>query len=1690
MNKKFMIGWLAAATAIALASLVTLGWTLAKVKAYEKNHDCRILAADNTVCVNDLPSASETHEEQKKADAPQAGADESPDDIARREIRAAAKAAGGRSSDGERPGEPQMKVVDVDYDGDSRLDIHLSDRPDMDAVRRYIEVSPLNEGVVSFSYKAVYNYKTGSYEPHLHVYGDFAYRTDVKLLIRKGLPLYGKSADIATPGALAEDWTMTFRRKDADPLVKFASEGRYLPPGGARAIGVEAVNVTNVHAEIRRVEPRNVVQLLARDEGVYSNTWHQNADEEATGELSGEAETNIVRCANKANVKETLAIPLSMRDGGLVRGVFLVTVRSADIPRKDYGYCMWSDDKTPVNPNRYRLVCVSDLGLSVRRAGDSTGVWVTSLTTGRPVPDAWVEVYSAANIRVAEGRTDANGWCSARRVAKGEPFAVVVISENADDMSFMALRSSMEVDETYPGGARDEYLKARQCTAFVWSERGIYRHGEKIFVHALLRDGTAKAPSPFPVELVLRNPQGNDYSRMALMPDESGAVSCDRFSVPAEQPSGVWTFVLKTPGRDGRELGRRDVKIEEFAPPQIRVAVEAQESQAPSNFTFSVSAEHLYGGPARSLGVEGAVVFEDVPFAPAAWKGFRFGNDDFGLKPSFRRLSRRTLDENGRCSFEAPLWADSGLPRAAVRATGQGTVFEDGGRPATARRSAILHYYPYYIGTTVPEWLRRPESGAPRASLVCVAPDGSLVTEPKTLKMKIERIDTVYAYRRKSDGWSTWDATRTRTVAVDGVTLTTSTNGVSEFTIPLRECGDYALTLTDTATGASFGRTFYLADWGDEAVRAPLANPTEVTILPDKAFYRPGETPRLIVKSPFTGAALLSVLRDGEVYSEVVALTNATSEITLRTAEASWAPNVDVTMSVVQGVEANARHLAFRAHGETTLAVRRAEDELEVSLDASVRLPSGGRGGAVVEAALDVASAAGGVAPDAVAVVTVVDEGINLLTGEETPDPIHYFAMPCTAAHPLYDLYHKLLPVIESGLSASGVKTGGGFGAEMLGRVSPVPTRRFKPLALWQARVPLNEGKAATSFKLPEFIGEVRVTAVVYTPSAAGSASVRRKVAPKLVAQPDAPRFVAPGDVFDVTLPISNRSGANGEVTYEVKGWHAIEMAPARGVLTLAKDASTNLFFRAKGVRTGEGYLRFEVCGFGETHASDIELPVRPAVAWRETAGAIRLEPGESVEFPASEASHRTLSLSDSPIGELSAALDWLADYPHGCLEQTASRIFPLVTSGGILATVPSKNGSRSADCIEAGVRRVESMVRANDFVMWPDCNSAPWDREVSLYAAHFLVEAEKSGVVLNSAAKGYVMKFLGRWALSTNDTVSAYACHTLALAGAPDKDRMFRLYDRRDGLSLISRARLARAFAATGDRQRAEALLANALSPASVKEASFALIAILELDPDDVRAEPLVQYLAAHRDRERFSWGTTSDNSHALMALGAYFSRRPAKGGEPKVTLQGANFVHDVAKRETFRIDDGLDAAKGAVHIVNTGDATAFISWGALTLPDVSQIKEESAGLSISRRFFTPEGTPADLADLVCGDMLVVELSLTSEESRVLSDLVVEDLFAGAFEPIHSPLDPTQFKWCEQKGVKWVMRSDARDDRMLVFSGRFRLDRGEAVKFCYPVRVVTSGEFVLPGPSVEAMYTPSLRAGGAPSRVKVLRPR
>ena len=1615
-NKKLMI-ILGGALITAVVGCVTVGVMYCKIREFNTKHQCDVLAG-----LSKEELAKKLKEANEKANEKVEKANEKVNE------------------------KPVLAVEGVEYNGDTQLSVVLNERPDMDVVKNYIKVAPMAEGVPSYRYGTRYNYRSDKFEPIIYITGEYAYRTNVTLRILKGFPLYGKGANPTAEGSLTNDFEYVFKRNDPSPYVAYADNGRYLPPGGRKAIRIETISVTNVATEIRRVEPRNIVQLMAREECQYRRySYDTDADQEETEELSGACETGMVRCVNRPCEKEIHLMPVAMKDGGPERGVFLIAIRNGDRVR---------------NPNFYRLVCLSDLGLSVRQGKQGLGVWVTSLTTGRPKAGAQVEVYSSANILLASGETDANGWYELGTQSKEDPFAIVVFT--AEDMTFMAIRDSMKVDETYPDGARQEYLEDGKVDAFLWTERGIYRHGEKIFIHALLRNNQLQAPDPMPVVLTLRNPRGNICASETVLTDKEGALMYDRFTVGENQPSGKWSVEVRLPGKDGTVLAENEVKIEEFAPPQIRVQVTGDETQHPSNFTFKIAAEHLFGGPARNLRCEGAVVFEDVPFAPKKWKQFTFGNEELGLKPCFRQLSQRMLDENGVCEYYAPLWADSGRPKAAVRATGQGTVLEDGGRPATARKSIICHYYPYYIGSNLASWLKLPETGLAKIELICVKPDGSLLEGSRKLVAKIDRIETVYSYRKNDDGQSTWDCDHVRSTVYDQIKITTDEKGTAVYALPMKECGDYVLTVTDTETGVTFGKTFYLSDWGDDEVRAPLNNPTEVTIRTDKAYYRVGDIPRLMIKSPFAGYARLSVMRDDVVYEEVLNLTNATSEVMLRPVERAWAPNVDVAISVVQSVNANANHLAARAHGLATVWVRPLENELKVDLQAEVKISEDQTKNSQVVVDLDSPGATS-------AVVTLVDEGINLLTGEKVPDPIERLSRVRSARHPLYDLFSRILPVADDALKTSGIKTGGGFGAEMLGRVSPVPTRRFKPLALWKRKVALKDGKAQVVFDIPEFVGEIRVTAVAYSGQATGSAAIHKKVTPKLVMQPDAPRFVAPEDGFQVTLPLRNCGSEKGEVHYAVRlGEGGAEVV--KGEVVLPVGGSTNICALVKALsEPGEMEIVFEGTGFGERHTSTIQVPVRPAVASVQSARVISLNPGDEIFLNAQgDSADFRLSITDMQFPELVHALEWLAEYPHGCLEQTTSRIFPLLTGGGVLNEYPSAASSNRMDYIAAGVDRVESMIRENDFVMWPDCNYAPWDREVSLYAAHFLIEAERNGQKLAPWAKSRVTEFLKQWAMSDDTNVSAYACHTLALAGHPEKDRMFRLYDVRTQLNALTRARLARAFVAIHDRSRAEALMKYAIEPQSIKEAAFTVLALVDLDPKDERIPGLIQYLEANRDRERLSWGTTEENAHALLAIGAYLSHHIVKkNGEPHLRYS--------------------KSAK-SIHVTNDGNASGFLSCRRIEWPSVNLVTNEANGIFISRRYLRLDGDVADLSDLLRGEMLVAELTITSDVTRVVSDLVIEDLFAGAFEPVHLELNPG----CYMRGntqpqvEDWVMRKDARDDRMLVFSEKFKLEKGHEAKVFYPVRVVSAGDFILPGPAVEGMYNPLLRARRAPGRIVV----
>ena len=369
---------------------------------------------------------------------------------------------------------------------DNRVELRLSEEPDMAVVKEYVTVDPAPDGGLSFSFSRNYDYWSRDYRPHLMIVGDFAYRTNLTLRVRKGLPVFGKtSSSNVVVEALQKDYVHVFRRRDENPSVDFADKGRYLPPIGKRALKIESMNIATVNVKISRIPDGNIVPMLALEERAYRDirrSYWGNA-EEFVNDLTTFVSTNSIPMKNVLNTSENAFVSLDETNKISSNGAFLVAL---------YGSGAKGEF---VDASAFRVVCVSDLALTVRKTKSKYIVWVTSFTSGKPVRDVEVTLYSKANVPVAKGRTDVAGLCECVKISDDEPFAAVAVNADGTDTSFMAIYPSSLVNENFASGFRPAYLEENEVSAFAWTERGIYRHGEKIFFHALLRNEPGFLPA-------------------------------------------------------------------------------------------------------------------------------------------------------------------------------------------------------------------------------------------------------------------------------------------------------------------------------------------------------------------------------------------------------------------------------------------------------------------------------------------------------------------------------------------------------------------------------------------------------------------------------------------------------------------------------------------------------------------------------------------------------------------------------------------------------------------------------------------------------------------------------------------------------------------------------------------------------------------------------------------------------------------------------------------------------------------------------------------------------------------------------------------------------------------------------------------------------------------------------------------
>ncbi len=787
--------------------------------------------------------------------------------------------------------------------------------------------------------------------------------------------------------------------------------------------------------------------------------------------------------------------------------------------------------------------------------------------------------------------------------------------------------------------------------------------------------------------------------------------------------------------------------------------------------------------------------------------------------------------------------------------------------------------------------------------------------------------------------------------------------------------------------------------------------------------------------------------------------------------------------------------------------------------------------------------------------IAAVDDGILALTDFQTPNPHDYFYQQRGLKTRSFDLYGGILPEIADVTDNSSTGGDAALARQRRQRLNTSSIRRVKPVSLWSGFVKTDgNGRGSVRFKVPQFNGKLRLMAVAFAGSNYGATEAYLTVREPIVLTPTFPRFLAGGDKIRVPVTLFNGTGDDGEFTVTLQAAGDVQLLSAssessafspqpsvkEGSLATTKNALTEndqlnrekslsinkkvevgieaqVFFDI-GVQDAIGEVTFNLSaqGNGETTKIDVQLPMRSVAPPVTKTGHGAVRAGKPVDFilPSNlipESSEFSLTLTPFPNVAFADSLRYLVRYPYGCLEQTTSKVFPLLYFSDLARTVePMLAAEDSVDYyVTSGITKLESMLMSNgQFSYWPGGTYAnPWS---SIYASHFLVEARKAGYEVADRVYEAMLEGLKTEAkfspdmedendaqkIKTEIALATYASYVLAAAGQPDRGTMHYLKNRgAGGLSDYSHFQLAGAFALSDELETALSMLPVSVLPnfngkdtekretggtfnSPIRAQAIMLDVLAEVNENHPSIPTLVKNLSeAASDGNR--WTTTQDNAFAFLALGKIMQKQADRNYNGTIRINGEDFA-DFDANEIRFTDEAWDGTR--IQISVKGDGTCYYYWSAFGIQRDSYIEEYEHELQVRRRYFNKDGEELT-GTFVHGDLIVAEISVKALTAN-LENVVVVDMLPTGFEIENPRLESRAgIPWLKTQGFK-PDYLDIRDDR-LIFFGTFPRQRER--KFYYALRAVTQGEFTLPPIAAEAMYDPTKSTVKGSMAIKVV---
>lgn len=960
---------------------------------------------------------------------------------------------------------------------------------------------------------------------------------------------------------------------------------------------------------------------------------------------------------------------------------------------------------------------VTDMAVHFKKGRESSLIWVTQLSSGRPVENAQISIMNSSGKEIASGFTNNEGLVKlgpikypcdigsegkssseeVNEVIEGDRCEVFAFAKKNDDMSFASSNWSKGI-EMYRFNFSSEYFSNQwgPSIAHTILSRVAAQPGDLIQMKHVFRDYTSNGfkmmkESKVPRRVFVVHEGSQKVYTLPIDINKKTGTATSQMTLPKNAPLGRYSIYLsnseKVSEMTGDAMGSFDWSsketgsfiVSEYRLPLMKadVKIKGEPLVNPREVKVDLSASYLSGGPAKKLklklrsSLEPGQFVPDIPggsdfnfFSAPLKEGVNNSENHLGAEESFLKVNDLILNEDGGLLTQIDK-----IPRInkIQQLSVEMDYLDPNGEIKTSRSHVQLFPADNVIGLKTDSWYAEP------GKIKVMGVITNIAGKPQNNKLFIvEAFLTNYMTHRKRlvGGFYSYDS-MTEVINL-GKVCEGKSDQMGRFKCEPKGLPPGSITLQaktlddkDRATYASVNMSIYKE--GADAWWTP-SDSDRIDLIPEKNRYEPGETAKLIVRSPYmTSTVLVTVEREGILYSYVkeIRRDNPVIEIPIK---GNYAPNVFVSALVIRGRVGEPKPTSLLDLSRPAMKMGMAElkvgwkaHELMVSVKSDkIKYQTKEK----VKVKVQVKTAMGERLPsDSEVALAVVDESLLRLKENSSWKILDAMMGERRSAVETSSGQNQVIGRRHFGSKAKEPGGGGGFS-------SADGREFFEPVLFWQPSLKINSiGEAEAEFNLNDSITSFRVVAVAQGgEDLFGSGQTSIQATKDLIIYSGFAPLVREGDQIKNSLTLRNTTDKEMKIDLDVSA-KELNSLPQIPRIDLGPSEAKTIEIPIT-VPMGIKELSFKMIARDIlNNKKDIlatKVKVEPAIPTRVLQATL-FQLDKTFQIPVKQPGDAIVgkgglrySARASLVSGMEGVRSYMNDYPYSCLEQKFSKAIVL----------------------------------------------------------------------------------------------------------------------------------------------------------------------------------------------------------------------------------------------------------------------------------------------------------------------------------------------------------------------------------------------------------------------------------------------